>query len=1245
MSLAFSKQNYSAPHNSDQELVRQLTDLIRQNVPYSKRLDVLGILSYTTDNGCEKFIKIDSSFSAVNEGASEKLKNLSDYSTLNSVKISADHNPTKTEATDDYSQDIESEQHSSTHSPGASPPLLPPSIIQVGRVGRTDEKPDPNESEHALVTQPSDVFQSTECDADDNAYRRCRRKCRNPKRQVFDSDSHAGDSDVEDVATDVEDSVQTSKSQDYIDIAAKVPRIDPQVIVTVSNSCIKEIPPVTNSNPDIDMVSISLSSSLQDVPPSPSVLSASPTAASVSFVPMHYSTVNRYLSPQVTSSDVSALVNNQVGSGTKYAISAKSLGLGDIGDLCGILPINALLGKTLISGNDTNGSSKLLFANNIGTAVCPSASETVNPSGFTQQMTQCISSSSCTNQNLILNSNLAAVVAAAISNSSFSLSSNSNPVANNGSNLTTSIPTLNAPSIALTGPSGEILGTIPIASANSSQNIISSTLGSGVVQPCSINNSLTTVSVTLPANPITGSSTGLANTLNWLRCATATVDPNSHHVINSFNPGANASSFSVTSGNPVALLQSLVTQQQQQGVQAQIQKQQPLQPAFSVGPTLALIGTLGLNSAATCSVTGQHPSETTFTSNTGLSTPVSTVFSSTLHNNAQPGPVNSNAALVAAALLRSLTNVKQSNQELTDSNTIDANSYNPPASLTLITNSIPSSVNVVAPTKANIIGFDESAGHGNNILTNRIVQSTLNLNGVITSSQAPTVCHTVSTPTQNMPTRNSIMLSYPRGGTEMNLLLTPASAHAFGTSHLTPLTAVPAALSFQGLPTSQSTSLTLTSPVLLQTPVTSTVIQTTGAISEITTTTNSYMVPSTTSFDQTSHKTDKTLTYVTESTSKVTSNSSQAPTSSSDPTTSAIDRILQTIKGCMSANANRESDNKLKIRKNESNGTYQTITGDEVNSNRANDTKKATGTRFPLANKNSLSLENDCASRSATTNDRLPLPPLQKSTGEPSESSPSTPINKFYRCRYCGKTFNRKFCRERHERLHTGVKPYSCELCDEKFIRLEDKKRHVRSLQHYFSNRGSLRTSGLDDQIDGGTSLGAEPSSVLPLLAQTLQGGTNVETSEKETEEMYNGTDEQNLSSHLSENESEGAAAVVEFDSESRDPEENEHCNNDTKNASHLTLSGGNHIIQKEDTDDKLREMKTKLEEPSDDLLTNLRLTSKIQFNKTRCRAALKETQTAVNSSNENCCELIKVPNVVLFTTDNTTDSKTMTNL
>ncbi|PAA52516.1 hypothetical protein BOX15_Mlig029039g2 [Macrostomum lignano] len=60
---------------------------------------------------------------------------------------------------------------------------------------------------------------------------------------------------------------------------------------------------------------------------------------------------------------------------------------------------------------------------------------------------------------------------------------------------------------------------------------------------------------------------------------------------------------------------------------------------------------------------------------------------------------------------------------------------------------------------------------------------------------------------------------------------------------------------------------------------------------------------------------------------------------------------------------------------------------------------------------------------------------------------------KVFKCAYCGKSFNRKFCLERHERLHTGVRPYACQICGERYIRLEDQKRHMRSAHpHDFMN-------------------------------------------------------------------------------------------------------------------------------------------------------------------------------------------------
>ena len=58
----------------------------------------------------------------------------------------------------------------------------------------------------------------------------------------------------------------------------------------------------------------------------------------------------------------------------------------------------------------------------------------------------------------------------------------------------------------------------------------------------------------------------------------------------------------------------------------------------------------------------------------------------------------------------------------------------------------------------------------------------------------------------------------------------------------------------------------------------------------------------------------------------------------------------------------------------------------------------------------------------------------------------------YYRCLYklgpgriCGKTFLSKYHIERHCRVHTGVKPYSCKLCNIKYSRREGLKNHLKN--------------------------------------------------------------------------------------------------------------------------------------------------------------------------------------------------------
>lgn len=46
-------------------------------------------------------------------------------------------------------------------------------------------------------------------------------------------------------------------------------------------------------------------------------------------------------------------------------------------------------------------------------------------------------------------------------------------------------------------------------------------------------------------------------------------------------------------------------------------------------------------------------------------------------------------------------------------------------------------------------------------------------------------------------------------------------------------------------------------------------------------------------------------------------------------------------------------------------------------------------------------------------------------------------------CSYCGKSFTAKPNRERHVRVHTGVKPYKCQVCGQAFHRGDDLKYHV----------------------------------------------------------------------------------------------------------------------------------------------------------------------------------------------------------
>ncbi|QLL33222.1 hypothetical protein HG536_0E01330 [Torulaspora globosa] len=55
-------------------------------------------------------------------------------------------------------------------------------------------------------------------------------------------------------------------------------------------------------------------------------------------------------------------------------------------------------------------------------------------------------------------------------------------------------------------------------------------------------------------------------------------------------------------------------------------------------------------------------------------------------------------------------------------------------------------------------------------------------------------------------------------------------------------------------------------------------------------------------------------------------------------------------------------------------------------------------------------------------------------------------LQKKYACSYCGKPFSRSEHKARHERSHTGVKPFECKVCQHAFVRRDLLQRHIRTV-------------------------------------------------------------------------------------------------------------------------------------------------------------------------------------------------------
>ncbi|XP_017868046.1 PREDICTED: zinc finger protein 62 homolog [Drosophila arizonae] len=71
-----------------------------------------------------------------------------------------------------------------------------------------------------------------------------------------------------------------------------------------------------------------------------------------------------------------------------------------------------------------------------------------------------------------------------------------------------------------------------------------------------------------------------------------------------------------------------------------------------------------------------------------------------------------------------------------------------------------------------------------------------------------------------------------------------------------------------------------------------------------------------------------------------------------------------------------------------------------------------------------------------------------------------------YACRVCGKTYLTKSCLNKHEFLHTGERPYRCDICNVGFPRKTNLKIHYRSKQHQTRANVALDNASSDGETE-----------------------------------------------------------------------------------------------------------------------------------------------------------------------------------